>query len=202
MEAIYKFETEKYRLEIEEVPYPMNPRADCDSLSKMICFTKRYDLGDSNADYKSSNYNSFQELKRDIIKREKPVVILPIYMYDHSGIAIDVNPFSCPWDSGQIGYIFMNGYIARENWNKKRISPKLKEKIKNLLIAEIEEYNTFLVEGEFAYTITNLETGEEIDSCGGYYGSNFLENGMAESIDLEIFEAFQPQLEAEFGIKS
>ncbi len=33
-------------------------------------------------------------------------VILPLYLYDHGGITMRTNPFSCPWDSGQVGWIY------------------------------------------------------------------------------------------------
>ncbi len=32
--------------------------------------------------------------------------ILPVYLYDHSGITINTVPYSCRWDSGQIGWIY------------------------------------------------------------------------------------------------
>jgi hypothetical protein len=34
------------------------------------------------------------------------VEILNLYLYDHSGITISTSPFSCPWDSGQVGFIW------------------------------------------------------------------------------------------------
>jgi len=33
-------------------------------------------------------------------------VILPLYLYDHSGITMSTSVFSCPWDSGQVGWIY------------------------------------------------------------------------------------------------
>jgi len=34
-------------------------------------------------------------------------VILPLYLYDHGGITMSTNPFSCPWDDGgQVGWIY------------------------------------------------------------------------------------------------
>ena len=32
---------------------------------------------------------------------------LPLYLYDHGGITMSTNPFSCPWDDGgQVGWIY------------------------------------------------------------------------------------------------
>jgi len=33
-------------------------------------------------------------------------VILPLYLYDHGGITMSTGAFSCPWDSGQVGWIY------------------------------------------------------------------------------------------------
>ncbi len=33
-------------------------------------------------------------------------VILPLYLYDHSGITMSTGAFSCRWDSGQVGWIY------------------------------------------------------------------------------------------------
>ncbi len=33
-------------------------------------------------------------------------VILPLYLYDHGGITMSTGPFSCRWDSGQVGWIY------------------------------------------------------------------------------------------------
>jgi hypothetical protein len=43
-------------------------------------------------------------------------VILPLYLYDHSGITMSCGPFSCPWDSGQVGIIKCSLADAQANW--------------------------------------------------------------------------------------
>jgi hypothetical protein len=72
--------------------------------------------------------------------------MLPIYMYDHSGITISYKPFSCPWDSGQVGWIFMNKDRVRREFGVKRISKKVMDKVRSVLIAEIEDYNEYLTQ--------------------------------------------------------
>lgn len=42
----------------------------------------------------------------DLVRATDKYVILPLYLYDHSGITISTVPFSCPWDSGQVGWIY------------------------------------------------------------------------------------------------
>lgn len=42
----------------------------------------------------------------DLVRATDKYVILPLYLYDHSGITISTEPFSCPWDSWQVGWIY------------------------------------------------------------------------------------------------
>ncbi len=70
---------------------------------------------------------------------EKYYVILPLYLYDHSGITMNTSGFHCNWDSGQVGWIYASkktfidetGYTQDElfNTDKNRI-PKTKELVK------------------------------------------------------------------------
>lgn len=43
---------------------------------------------------------------QDILDSLDKYIILPLFLYDHSGITISTGPFSCPWDSGQVGWIY------------------------------------------------------------------------------------------------
>jgi hypothetical protein len=71
-------------------------------------------------------------------------VCLPVYMYEHSGIALDVEPFHCRWDSGQVGFIFVSKSKLRDKYNVKRLTKSIVEKAKSVLIAEVAEYNDYL----------------------------------------------------------
>lgn len=42
------------------------------------------------------------------------MAILPLYLFEHSGIALSTNDFNDRWDSGQIGYVFMTKKQAKE----------------------------------------------------------------------------------------
>ena len=103
----------------------------------------------------------------DIIDRE--YVILPLYLYDHSGITISCSAFSCPWDSGQIGYIYCKS-------NKENLSA---EHIERILRAEVSEYDLYLSGQCYGYTL--YKDGEEIDTCGGFLG-DIKENGILDYI--------------------
>jgi len=158
----------KYKIEVIHDEDANSPRED-DNLGTMVCFHNRYSLGDKH-DYNSSNYNGWDEMERDIIKNEKVGVILPLYLYDHSGITMNTTGFSCRWDSGQVGFIFISKEKMREEYGYKRITKKLIERVKGYLINEVKYYDSYLTGDVFGYRITDTETEEEVDSCWGFIG--------------------------------
>lgn len=162
---------------------PDSPR-NWDNLGTMICFHRRYDLGDKHS-YSSDDYSSWEEMKQAIIKEENPAVILPLYMYDHSGISISTSPFSCRWDSGQIGFILVSKKKALEEFGGKIVTAKLKERIEKILEGEVETYTQYVEGDVYGFQIVD-EDDNIIDSCYGFYGSDHKESGMLEYIDHEL----------------
>lgn len=158
-----------HTIEIWGDEYPFNPREEYDHFATMVCFHKRYNLGDKKHGYNENHYNSWQSLEADIYKNEKPVVCYSLYMYEHSGITISLNQFSCPWDSGQIGFIFVSREKALKEYGVKRITKKIKEKIIDNIKAEVEEYDSYLRGEVYGFTIYNKQ-GDQLDSCGGFLG--------------------------------
>jgi hypothetical protein len=113
--------------------------------------------------------------------KEMSAIKLKIYLYDHSGITIkaaESNPFSCPWDSGMIGYIWISREDAKKEFGYKRSSRKMVNKVKEAFRNEIEAYDQFL-RGEvygFELCIWDENDNEEfVDSCWGYFGSDSIE---------------------------
>ena len=159
----------KYKIEIFPDDSPFNPRED-DNLGTMVCFHGRYDLGDKH-EYRQKDYCGWNELEKDIIKNEDVGVIVPLYLYDHSGITMNTTGFHCPWDSGQVGFIFISKEKIRKEYSKKRISEQLRRKIKLYLVEEVNTYDQYLTGEVYGYCITNTETGEEIDNSWGIYGT-------------------------------
>ena len=86
---------------------PENPR-DWDNLGTMAAFHQRYRLGDTDHGIDHRDYSSWDEMEAAIIRANPGCVILPLYLYDHSGIRMNTSGFHCPWDSGQVGFIFVS----------------------------------------------------------------------------------------------
>ena len=156
------------KLRIEQDTAPLNPREEFDHLGKMVCAHRRYGLGDKH-DYNADHYDGWDEFEAAIRKEENVVVMLPIFMYDHSGVTINVHGFSCNFDSGQIGFIYATREDVLREYDKKRISKKMREKIEKQLEAEVSEYRQYLEGDVWGYIIENVD-GEEVDSCWGFYG--------------------------------
>ena len=141
---------------------PTNPRDD-DNVGTMVCFHNRYILGDKKHGYRMQDYNGWAELKAGIEEGSGPLAaILPIYMYDHSGLTVQTTPFSCPWDSGQIGYIF----VTEAKMKEEGIDPG---KAEDYLKGEVETYDQYLRGDIYGYTIETVQ-GETLDSCWGHSG--------------------------------
>jgi hypothetical protein len=157
-----------YLINVEQDDSPQSPRT-WDNLGTMVCFHKNYNLGDK-TDYRKKDYDSWDELKQGILENEGEVVILPLYLYDHSGITISTTPFDCRWDSGQIGFIF----ISKHKVKKEGID---ESKVEEYLKGEVDTYDKYLTGEVYGYTISKVETCNlghehetELDSCWGFYG--------------------------------
>ena len=100
MENIKSFNYEDFKINIWHDQDPMNPR-EWDNIGKMVCFHNRYKLGDDHDFRDSEDFDAF------LVEEKDKLYILPLYLYDHGGITMKTSPFSCGWDSGQVGFIFV-----------------------------------------------------------------------------------------------
>jgi hypothetical protein len=150
---------------------PWDPRDD-DNLGTMVCFHSRYDLGDKH-NYRHEDYSGWDEMERAIIKNENVGVILPLYLYDHSGITMNTTGFSCRWDSGQVGFIYITKKKMLEEYGGKYVTKKLRERVAKYLVAEVETYDKYLTGEVYQYEVWKLKKNgkkkERLESCGGFY---------------------------------
>jgi len=148
-------------LEIKQDELAESPR-QWDNLGKMVCFHGRYDLGDK-------HNLSIEQAKALYEKTVKQGVALPLYLYDHSGITMSTSPFSCPWDSGQVGFIYADKEMILKMFGKERMGKGMKQTALDSLQKEVEIYDQYLTGDVYFYTIKD-EAGEVIESCGGFFG--------------------------------
>lgn len=177
-----------YTIEIEQDPDPMNPRTEFDNVTKMACFHKRYILGDKDhCGFDDRDFSNWDEMERGIFARENVAVIRPLYMYDHSGITIKTTPFSCPWDSGQIGFVWITKETALKDFGIRRLTKKNIDRLAMALYADVETYDNYLTGEVYGYKVLDPD-GEEVDSCWGFFGgdSPYMMEEAKGAVDAEI----------------
>lgn len=174
---------------------PANPRRDWDNAATMACRHRRYDLGDKDgmddleSAIRTSRYYSpcWDDLDGvDLIvialPRCKDILALPLYLYDHSGISMSTSrgyPFNCPWDSGQVGVIFMDKTTVLREFGGTRLTPATKNRSFDLMVSEVTAYDQFLTGDVWGYVVEDAG-GEHLDSCWGFYGVDYaIEEGKA-----------------------
>lgn len=100
---------------------------------------------------------------------DKNNVIMPLYLYDHSGITISCShsyPYNDRWDAGQVGWIYASyDDIQREFGG---VNSETLEKAKQVLRSEASTYDDYLRGECYGYTIE--KNGVEVESCWGYLG--------------------------------
>lgn len=164
----YELEYKGYTIEIGQDEYAESPR-EWDNLGTMVCQHHRYTLGDENLEYHGESIlDDLKQHLKDKGLELTDVVYLPLYLYDHSGITMSTTPFSCRWDSGQVGWIYVTKEQLRREYGVKRVSKALREKVEEILKAEVETYDQYL-RGEVYYWAVVDENGDNIDAVCGYY---------------------------------
>ena len=157
---------------------------DWDNLGKMICWTKRYELGDVKLleNYSYSKECSLKNLTEycegwdeieEVLKKEfGAVVILPLFLYDHSGLSM--RTFShgqhASWDCGSVGFIYATKADILKEYSVKRITKAIKAKVEKILTSEVETYSQYLEGDVYFFNVADAD-GNVVESCGGFYGS-------------------------------
>jgi hypothetical protein len=167
---IESFKVNQLTVEIHQDSDPMDPR-EWDNVGKMVCWHRNYLLGDEQPKCSPSEYlfqlmcdREFDKYRKFLpdeevvgeenIRKyvEKHFHVLPLYLYDHSGITMSTSRFSCPWDSGQVGFIYApmecDEYPDMEKG----------------LVGEVETYDKYM-RGDFCGYRIKDEHGNELDSC-------------------------------------
>jgi len=143
---------------------PQSPR-DNDNLATMVCKHRRYRLGDKDAEDPP----------------EDALAVLPLYLYDHSGLSISTGGFSDRWDSGQVGWAYVTSDSAKtmgcvgKRWGAGPDGERVvvgewdREAFEEAIRAEVSEYDDFLAGRVYGYVVETRE-GCEVSSCWGYVG--------------------------------
>lgn len=161
---------------------PSSPR-EWDNLGVMACWHRRYNLGDVQPKQDPAEW----------LKENAPEgsIVLPLYLYDHSGITMSVGSFGCQWDSGQVGWIVATPEAIRKAFMVKRITKATRAKAEACLKGEVKTYDDFITGNVWGFTIESThdcgECGSKVhedeheDSCWGFFGDDL--EGMKGHVD-------------------
>ncbi len=130
------------------------------NLTKMICFHRKYKLGD---EHNFSSPNEFDEWYKK--NEDKVACIMPLYLLDHSGLYMSTHDFQDPWDSGQVGYVYILKETLREHNMDNEIASY--DICRAMIDEEVEEYSSWLcgIPPYYSFTITD-ENDNVIESMG------------------------------------
>ena len=110
--------------------------------------------------------------------------ILPVYMYDHSGITINTIPFSCKFDSGKVGYIvLLKKHLKDYSKTLPKKALEKSEKACKILKDYITCIDDYITGNCYGFHVENSD-GEIIDSCYGFLG-DCSTNGIFEHIGVQ-----------------
>ena len=188
-----------YNIEIMTDDDPIDPILEYDGLGQMACFHNRYTLGHEHAwdelvDYcckhppfhnirYSVHDNSWDYMstgERQSLVNQTAIKlgceILPLYIYEHSGITMSTGAFSCAWDSGCVGLIYATPEVMREWYCVKRITKQTRENARQGLEYQVEQYDDYLTGNVYGYSVNNGEVG----SCYGFSGYDHEKSGLLD----------------------
>jgi len=154
-----------------------DPREEWDHACTMALFHNRYTLANESG-LSTDNFGGWNEMRQHIYREHgKQTVIVPVWMIDHSGIALragrdfgDCDPGA--WDSGIVGFCYMTPAQMRENYVTKRITKKILEQARELVDAEVKEYSAYL-EGDVYGIVVKDDEGVALDSLWGMLGYSY-----------------------------
>jgi hypothetical protein len=145
-----------------------NPIVEFDCQVHVSVWHRRYDFGNNHRFKTSTDFEEYFEAQNSPENlAENPgdqIYRLPVYLYDHSGLTVNTTGFSCPWDSGQVGWVWITKQEAEERWG---ITDEAK--VEENLRGTVKLLDHYLTGRVYGYCIEDVE-GNHLDSCWGYYG--------------------------------
>ncbi len=194
-----------YMLLVKPDDITISPREVDTPFGTMVCFHRRYSLGDKHEytdpdDFRKKLYIkavgggeqgeekydkvwdyweeetkgqpwtvTHRAVNTELMETiKKSNVILPLFLLDHSGLAMRTTDFNDPWDSGQVGWIYASHQDILASYNADEITPAMLETAEAALRGEVEVYDAYL-RGE-CYGFELYKNGELTDSCWGFLG--------------------------------
>ena len=155
-------EVNGYELYVVQDECPPDPRGDYDHLGRMHL--------------RHSGYSLPNECEND--DQFSAMVVLPVYMLDHSGLRFSTRDFKDGWDSGCVGFIAAFEDDVRRWYNCEEITDEVRRSVRECLEEEVREYDDYMNGNVWGFVIE--KDGDHVDSCWGYYGDVGRKDGECE----------------------
>lgn len=192
-----KAEKDGFVLEVMQEQNPESPR-EWSNFGVMVGWHTRYMLGDKQIKeqhqldlilidildekigfsdeqrYNIMEYASTEKLLEAINKHTKTVV-MPLYLYDHSGISISTSTSKyrmmdgAGWDWGTCGIIYATEKRIKKETGVEEIDESIIEKVKEILKGEVNDYDLYLRGESYYFRLYKKDDPKNtVDSCGGF----------------------------------
>lgn len=191
-----KYKLGKQTLELIQDENPRDPRED-DNISKLVFATHgKNEIKDDGFEFESS-----YESRDDFITRgeaelkeffgDEMVFCSPVHVYAHGSVAYSMErsgQFNDRWDSGTCGFIIVLAEDLKETLNVENLNKLSLQCAELFAKAELDVFNDYVGGNTYGYSLKD-ETGEEIDSCWGFFGDDIQSNGVLDHVGEEWAEA-------------
>lgn len=125
---------------------------------------------------------------------DRNTVMLPLYLMDHGLIGMSTGDYGDPWDSGQVGWIYLTRADIIREWGWSVLTKARRAKLIDTMRAEVETYDQYLQGDVYGFVIEESihcaacrhTHTEQLDSCWGFYGYDPKTNGMADHWDDDV----------------
>lgn len=165
MPPLKSFEVGHLRVLIEQDCDPQSP-AEWDNVGEIVYTSLRYTLGTRRV-----AHAQMDDIHRGIISGE--LIGMPVFAYVHGGAMIrtaESNPFNCPWDSGQSGFVYCTRERAIQEFPG-QVEKVVRRAALRTMAAEVETFNQYLQGDVYGYRI--MDGDNEVESCWGLYGLDY-----------------------------
>jgi len=193
MQPISTSEVNGFTVEIFPDEDASSPRDDDSPGCGLVMAARSWDFP-NDAGVNFDDFGGWAEIAEHLTTAEGALVVAPVYMIDHSGIALragrdfsDCDPGD--WDSGQAGLAYVTPQIWADTQGQPWTGSEAdREQAYRLITGDVETYGQYVNGEVYGYTITDPIDGEEVEACWGIYGYSEAEDEakqVAESLTHE-----------------
>lgn len=175
-EVIYDRIAGDTRLTISYDSDAVSPREDIDHLWCLSLQDRRYSvLGDKKYQLDGVSIADSDKYMEALKTKFDARLLQPVYMYSHSGDSLRLYP-----EGALVGYAFVTPEsLTLMGVDEINLTLERREESLN---AEIDEYQKYLDGEVYMFTEIDITNGNVINAMGNFFGSDFVNNGLVDSL--------------------